>query len=870
MRNTATGRGQPLLLEVLEDRTLPSAGPGIIDLSGLNVDTSHYNSSDILVELRAGSVAPRALLAGTTIARQLGLVSGLYEVDLAPGVTVGQALAVYSANPSVVAAEPDYRLVVQGGPNDPSFGQQWALQNTGQNGGIPGDDIGALKAWSVTTGSPTVTVAVIDTGIDYNHPDLYGNIWINQAEIPKSRLANLVDVDHDGIISFADLNDPINQGPFKITDINQDGRIDAADILAPMVLDAQGNDTGQGGWAYPGNTQDGDTAHPNDFIGWNFVNNTNNPFDDNNHGTHVSGIIGAMGNNGVGVAGVEWQASLMAVKFLNQNGGGSLGAFIDGLNYSVKHGAQISNNSWSGAPGAQILSDAINSARSAGQIFVASAANGATNTDVNPAYPSSFPIDNIVSVAATNSSNQLAGFSNYGVKTVSLAAPGVGILSTLPGGTYQSWDGTSMAAPFVTGVLALVWSQHPSWSYQQVIAQVEKTVTAVPGLQGKVATGGIVNAAAAVGYQQPNLPTPQVLATVASGPAQNSLSTVRVSFSLPIDVETLVNSAVTLTGPNGKAIPIMTIKPVPNSGSRQFDIGFATQTAGGSYTFAITSAVHDTDGRAVPGFRTAFTLLSVNTFSSSGNVPIPKPSKVSSFITVNQDITISQVQVLVNVSYSNDSDLYIHLTSPSGTDILLSNRRGGAGHDFARTLFTDDATVPIGSGVAPFSGSFRPEAPLSNLNTENARGTWRLWVEDRGAGHGVINGWSLVIAGAPVAGSARRQSVQEDGEGSPGLARAMAASRRGSADVAGVAATVTPDDSDLWRSLPDAGRQMAAPPIPVLVEPAGAGARVADEVFMATDSSGEIRAFGWLSRLASAVGDDAFGAEDAGALEEDN
>jgi subtilisin family serine protease len=383
-------------------------------------------------------------------------------------------------------------------PNDPSFGSQWDLQNLGQNGGIAGADIRAPQAWAVTTGHNRVTVAVIDTGIDYDHPDLYQNVWINQAEIPLSRLRNLTDVDHDGLITFRDLNDPRNQGVGKITDVNHDGRIDAADILAPMVLDSHGNDTGQGGWAH-GSTQDGDTAHPDDLIGWNFVNNTNNPFDDNGHGTHVSGTIGAVGGNGVGVTGIDWNVRIMALKFLDAGGTGSDGAAVDALSYAVRHGAAISNNSWGGGGNDPALANAIATAQRAGLIFVTAAGNAGSDIDVNPSYPASYNLDNIVSVAATDNRDQLAYFSNYGSGTVDLAAPGVNILSTTPNGTYSYYSGTSMATPHVTGVLALVWDLHPGWTYRQVINQVLNTTDPLPSLQGRTVTGGRLNAAAAVG-----------------------------------------------------------------------------------------------------------------------------------------------------------------------------------------------------------------------------------------------------------------------------------------------------------------------------------------------------------------------------------
>jgi subtilisin family serine protease len=413
-------------------------------------------------------------------------------------------------------AAPDPAISLNGSvaavaPNDPSFGYQWDLRNTGQSGGTPGADIHATQAWSVTTGSHATIVAVIDTGVDYDHPDLYQNIWINQAEIPISRLRNLVDVDRDGYISFADLNNPINQGVGKITDVNGDGRIDAADILAPMVLDSHGNDTGLGGWAHH-STQDGDTAHPDDLIGWNFVNNTNHPFDDNGHGTHVSGTIGAMGNDGVGVTGINWSVSIMALKFLDANGSGYDSGAVAALNYAVAHGASISNNSWGGASYDPSLLAAIQNAQAHGDIFVAAAGNNGQNLDASPSYPASYNLGNMVVVAATDRNDQLASWSNFGAGSVSLAAPGVEILSTTPNNTYSWYSGTSMATPHVTGVLALLKSQHPTWSYGQLLSQVLSTVDPLPGLQGKIKTGGRLDAAAALeGATSPPAPTPPVM-----------------------------------------------------------------------------------------------------------------------------------------------------------------------------------------------------------------------------------------------------------------------------------------------------------------------------------------------------------------------
>lgn len=396
--------------------------------------------------------------------------------------------------PGVYGPEPP-DVTVQLLPDDPRFvdGSLWGLN------GVHG--INAPAAWDAATGSTGVTVAVVDTGIDYNHPDLYRNVWINQGEIPASIRSSLLDLDADNLITFWDLNDPQNQGPGKIVDANGDSRITGADLLAP---------TSQGGWAN-GVSDDGD-VYPDDLIGWDFVNNDNNPFDDHGHGTHVSGTIGAVGNDGVGVVGINWKTQLLAVKMLASSGGGTWDWAAQAVIYAADHGALVSNNSWGGDGGSQSLFDAIAYAGQHGQLFVAAAGNNGRDTDAVPFYPASYPHTNIVSVAATDSSGNRASFSNYGVFSVDLGAPGVGILSSLPGNNYAAWNGTSMATPHVAGTAALLRVVNPSWDSQQVKDRLLATTTILPSLLEKTVTGGLLNADAALhGVPTPLPPALQIM-----------------------------------------------------------------------------------------------------------------------------------------------------------------------------------------------------------------------------------------------------------------------------------------------------------------------------------------------------------------------
>jgi subtilisin family serine protease len=400
--------------EPLEDRRLLAAAPvaGFANFGELTTDFQDYDASRILVRFQdeAASRGAAAALAGTQIGRAFPIVSGLREVTLPEGLSVEAALAAYRSQPNVLYAYPDYHLRLALTPNDPNYtnGTLWGLHNTGQNSGTADADIDAPEAWDVTTGSSSVIVAVIDTGVDYNHPDLAANMWHNPLDLPDA-------FDNDG-----------------------NGLVD-------------------------------------DYYGADFVNNDGDPMDDHYHGTHVAGTIGGVGNNGAGVAGVAWDVQIMALKFLNAQGSGTTSGAIAALNYAVAHGAKISNNSYGGGPFEQIMFDAVQSAAQLGHLFVAAAGNGdflgrAQNNDTTPFYPSGYKPnpDAVIAVAATDRNDKFASWSNYGATSVDLAAPGVSIYSTSPGGSYRTLSGTSMAAPHVAGVAALVWSADPTLTALEV------------------------------------------------------------------------------------------------------------------------------------------------------------------------------------------------------------------------------------------------------------------------------------------------------------------------------------------------------------------------------------------------------------------
>ncbi|MFO0815773.1 MAG: S8 family serine peptidase [Gemmatales bacterium] len=447
---------------------------------------------------------------------------------------VGQAAPILSIHPEFA----DYSVSTI--PNDQYFQYQQSLHNTGADYyGLPDADIDAPEAWSHTgpdRGSTSVIVAVNDTGVDYTHPDLYLNIWINQSEIPAWVTA--VDTDGDGIITFWDLNDSDNAG--VATDLNGTGYIDAGDILFPEA---------EGGWA--DGIDEGTNGFTDDLIGWDFANGDNDPYDDNAHGTHVAGTIGAIGNNGVGVAGVVWKTQLMITAGLNWEGWGTDVDLAAAITYSVDNGARVTNASWGGEY-SSLIDAAVVYAGAADHLVVAAAGNDFNDNDAFPdfSFPASLTYDNILSVGSTDAYDYPSYFTNYGAISVDLMAPGDSVISTVPKWwygdyvfAYEWFGGTSMAAPHVTGSAALLWASNSSASLGDIRTAILNGVDYLPDLDPvtgytPVASGGRLNLFGALQQLHPD-----GLFVLATTPSEGET----VTGTTPSEYTVTFNSAVQLS-----------------------------------------------------------------------------------------------------------------------------------------------------------------------------------------------------------------------------------------------------------------------------------------------------------------------------------
>jgi subtilisin family serine protease len=429
------------------------------------VDTSRqWVPGELIVKFKPGvSSAQKALLVQGQKVKEFTFIGA--EHWKVGNNSVEAAVAALEANPNVEYAEPNYLLYALETPTDPRFGDLWGLNNTGQlddggNAGTPDADIDAVEAWDVFTGSSSVVVAVIDTGVDYTHPDLAANAWSNPGEIA----GNGIDDDSNGFID--------------------------------------------------------------DIHGWDFANGDNDPMDDNDHGTHCSGTIGGVANNGIGVAGVNWNVKIMGCKFLTSGGSGSTANAISCIEYATLMGVDVMSNSWGGGGYDAALEAAIQAAYAADIFFVAAAGNSGQDNDVTANYPSNYNVNNVIAVMATNNRDQRVvepGWwsSSYGATTVDIAAPGLYIWSTTPGNTYQNFSGTSMATPHVAGAMAMLRGRFPSISVDDGKALLMNLGNdAVPALSGLCITGGRLNLLKLIA--DPDVTLPSTVIDLAVGTAASN------------------------------------------------------------------------------------------------------------------------------------------------------------------------------------------------------------------------------------------------------------------------------------------------------------------------------------------------------------
>jgi subtilisin family serine protease len=447
----------------------------------------------------------------------------IHHVKLREGVSVEDVLEEFRADPSVEYAEPNYIVSISIIPNDPLFNTLWGLYNTGQNGGVPGADINMVPAWDITTGRNDVVVAVIDTGLDYNHPDLFGNVWANQAE--------------DSGIAY---------------------------------LDDDGN------------------HYVDDIFGIDPFNQTSDPVDDNGHGTHVAGTIGAA-NNGIGVVGINWNVKIMACKFLSSGGWGYTSDAIECLEYvraMKERGVNVvaTNNSWGGVSYSQSLYDAIDAQRQDGILFIAAAGNSAYDNDTSPFYPADFNLPNVISTAATDRYDARAWFSNYGRRTVHVGAPGMDIVSLRATGTdmyghglnfippgdpnaaYYIASGTSMAAPHVTGLAALIKSQDMTRDWRAIKNLIISGGENTSSMEGITITGKRCSAYGSLNcVNSPVFSALEYPWTISAG-VPVTVSALSINCALPL-------GPVTMTSSSGETIGL-------------YDAGVAPDLAAGDGIFA--------------------------------------------------------------------------------------------------------------------------------------------------------------------------------------------------------------------------------------------------------------------------------------------
>lgn len=675
-----------LSVESLEHRQLMAAD--------LTLDTNSYAADRLLVQVRP-EAAPSSIAKNIQSISRVESIgeSGWQQVSLQAGSNVRAVMQQLQSLSDVITVAPDFRVQLSRLPNDPLFASQWPLSDgTGR--------IGATEAWSHGAGS-SVVVAVLDTGIDYNHPDLAANIWTNNREI------------------------------------------------AGNGIDDDGN------------------GYRDDVRGWNFVANNNNPMDDNGHGTHVAGTIGAVGNNGIGVAGVAWNVKLMPLKFLDSKGSGYVSDAVRAIDYARLNGAKIINASFGGGGFSSAMQTALQRFQQAGGVFVAAAGNEGANNATTASYPANYALSNVISVAASTPSNSLASFSNYG-SNVDIAAPGQNILSTLPGGRYGTLSGTSMAAPHVAGALAFMWGQAPSLSPTTLINLVMSNTDAVmvdKTIHGKLNLGKASAALRAATPDTKDTITPYVESARWTTNA-GTIDSVILDFSEEMNLDSVVR-AVAAAGPNGPLVARDVQKLASDPTQVVVRLGGMNVSAG-VYRIELAATARDLAGNALNQDRdgqagelqqdrfasqTSLAAREPSTFSYSSAQGIALRdatlfragvSRVS--IDVSDSVDIGSLNVELSINHSYISDLRVRLISPTGTAVTLVNRRGGNTGNLRLSL-SDSAQATLATQNSLLAGDFRPEQALSAFRGQNARGRWTVEIIDLAtADSGILNSARINIS----------------------------------------------------------------------------------------------------------------------------
>jgi subtilisin family serine protease len=563
-------------------------------------ERDHYKPDAILVKFKAGETDGQM---ATVHQRHGGKLRKKFRrirwqvVGIPVGSTVQQVVAQYQADPQVEAAEPDYVVHATRTPNDPAFNKQWDMTK-----------ISAPAAWDKTTGSANVVVAVIDTGVDYNHADLATNMWKNPGEIA-------------------------------------------------------------------GNGKDDDgNGYVDDVYGIDSANGDSDPLDDEDHGTHCAGSIGAAGNNGIGISGVNWNVKIMALKFLDKTGSGYDSDAITCLEYAIdmkQRGINIvaTSDSWGGGGYSAAMKNAFDDAYSAGILSACAAGNDGNNTDVSPDYPASFNSDGIISVAASDASDNRPYWSNYGATTTDLAAPGDAIYSTIRNNSYATYSGTSMATPHVAGAIALVAAASGGASASQIRQLILNNVDVLPQWQGVVASGGRLNLAKALGAvsppvnRQPDLKIRNSSESTSNASGDNIYNTTGANQSRSQSVANNTTAAYRVAVQNDGTQPETFVLSGPSGGSGWTVAYF--DSASNNITSAVTGAGWTTASLAVG----AATEIEVRVTAAS-----PSVASRAVLVTAKAASDSSQTDaVLATTSLAVQPDLLIHSGAESDAQYAIDN-----------------------------------------------------------------------------------------------------------------------------------------------------------------------------------------------------